>query len=204
MKQNMLLFLLLLFFIGAGHAQSGINDGREYENFPLMLSIKFQNLALPFQDVKSNFKNIGIGIATEVSWGGSKNLVQQFNLMWVFNRGSGNILSFYSQAVYRPSLSGSLHGGIKGGVSYTFMFKPNPSYIFNGKEWIKGPAARGMFGIPAGIHLSWQEPKTSTYSAPYMAYDPFLHTGYNRDVPVIPHTVLEIGNAIHFKSDSHE
>lgn len=204
MKQKILILLLITRFVSIGYSQSVVNNIGSYENFPLMLSVKFQNLALPFQDLKTNFKNIGVGLATEVSWGGSKSLVQQFNVMWVFNNASGNTLTFYSQAVYRPSLTGALHGGVKGGISYTFMFKPNPSLAFNGKEWVKGPSAKGMFGIPAGVHLSWQEPNRSAYSAPYVSYDLFLHSGFNRDVPVLPHTVLEIGNAIHFKPESHE
>lgn len=191
-------FLLFMSFLPV-NAQGVEGAQGVYRDFPLMITIKFQNFAMPFQDLKGNFRNIGIGLGTEVSWNEGSNWVQQFNLMWFFNRGSGNGWSLYSQMVWRPSLIGDLHGGLKGGVGYTRIYKPNPSFSFRNADWEPGKRSKGMLSIPIGLHLAWLELSPDTYHSPYLSYDLFLHKGFNADVPVIPNTVLEMGDAIYFK-----
>ena len=50
----------LLFSAAAQHSASP-----EYRNFPIVLTVQFNNLAMPFKDLKSNFSNVGFGIGTQ-------------------------------------------------------------------------------------------------------------------------------------------
>lgn len=67
---------------------------KKYSDFPIIVTLQFQALALPFQEVKSNFSNIGIGLGTEVSLNDGNNLVQQVSFMWFNNQNAGNSLLF--------------------------------------------------------------------------------------------------------------
>ncbi|WP_224488963.1 hypothetical protein [Robertkochia flava] len=199
MTLRSLLFFWVFIVAFSVSGQSDTSPSASFRNFPLMVSVKFQNLAMPFQDLKGNFMNIGVGLGTEVSWNKSEHWTQQFNIMYFFNRGSGNGFSVYSQMLWRPALYADVLGGIKGGIGYTWLFKPNPSMKNMDGQWSPASRTKGMLSVPFGVYLSWNELDAETYLSSYLAYDVFLHSGFNADVPVIPNTFFEAGIGMYFK-----
>src|SRR5262245_45503330 len=107
------LFTLFLICLAAGsiHAQSDLDHA--YRNFPLVISLQFHCLSLPFRDIKTNFANVGIGIGTEVSLNGKDNWVQQFQAVWYRNKRVGNGLLFYSQSAWRPAITSTAFTEVK-------------------------------------------------------------------------------------------
>src|SRR4051794_10521209 len=77
---------------------------KSYRNFPVILSIQFHSLSYPFKDFKSNFKNIGFGVGTEISLGSTHDWAQQFQLSWYRNRQAGNGILLYTQSAWRPTI----------------------------------------------------------------------------------------------------
>lgn len=59
MKTFLLGSFLFIMMLTSGQAQTTENADKDYRNFPLIVSIQFQNFALPFKDLGSNFSNVG-------------------------------------------------------------------------------------------------------------------------------------------------
>jgi hypothetical protein len=65
MKKNFLLVGVCLAVFVRSDGQDKVN--KSYRNFPVIITIQFHSLTLPFRDFKSNFSNVGFGVGTEVS-----------------------------------------------------------------------------------------------------------------------------------------
>ena len=174
------------------------DTSKNYRNFPIVLSIQFHNLTLPFKDLKSNFSNIGIGLGTEVSLNGRHNWAQQFSIVWYRNRSIGNGLLLYSQFTWRPTLSGDVFSEIKAGGGYLYAFRPTESYRQVNGDWISvGHKGKGMFVLPVGVSLGYDDYSTGSYSSPFASYQVLFVKNYNQSIPVISMTLLQVGNRIH-------
>src|SRR5215467_5272048 len=92
MKKGFLLVAICLAAFIGSWGQEKTNHG--YRNFPVIITINFHSLTLPFRDFKSNFSNVGFGIGTEVSFNGKQDWVQQFSINWLRNENVGNGLLF--------------------------------------------------------------------------------------------------------------
>ncbi len=104
MKQT----FLALFFLSYASLSIKAQDKppKNYRNFPLVLSMQFHSLSLPFKDVKSNFSNVGFGLGTEISLGSTHAWAQQFNFIYYRNKNAGNGIGFYTQSSWRQRLHG--------------------------------------------------------------------------------------------------
>lgn len=171
-----------------------------HRNFPIILTIQFHALALPFQDLKTNFSNIGVGIGTEVSLNGQSNWAQQFSVALIKNRDVGNRLMFYTQPVWRPALTSTLFTELKLGIGYTIAKRPVQSYKQIDGKWISvGRKGKGLLTIPIGVSLGYNDFSENTYVSPFATYQLNLLKGYNQTVPVVPETILKTGVRIHPK-----
>lgn len=171
-----------------------------YRNFPIIISVQFHSISLPFQRIKSNFSNIGIGIGTEVSFGGKDRWVQQLQTVWYRNKAAGNGLLFYTQTAWRPRPADDFYAEAKLGVGYMIAQRPTPSFHFQENNWISvGHKGKGMLAIPIGLTVGYEQPTTETYISPFLGYQFLVVAGYNKSIPVMPQTLLQPGVRIHFK-----
>jgi len=186
--------LLLLLCLGTCcTAQAPTEPGSHYRNFPIIVTLQFHALSLPFRDLKANFQNVGIGVGTEISYNGQNNWVQQFSLAWWGNKAIGSGLLLYSQAVWRPGASPGLFGELKAGAGYLYSFRPNAYEQVNGVWQPAGHRGKGMLAVPVGISLGHDGYDRGTYLSPFVTYQFMLVKGYNYSVPLVPQTLLQAG-----------
>lgn len=171
-----------------------------YRNFPVIITLQFHALSMPFRDVKSNFSNIGIGLGTEFSYSGKANWVQQVSAGWYHNRAVGNGLILSTQAVWRPVLTGNLYTEVKLGAGYLLAARPVEGFRYEKGNWIaSGKKGKGMLTIPLGISLGYDLNHGPTRLSPFVSYQFLLVTKYNRDIPLVPETLIQFGSRLHFR-----
>jgi hypothetical protein len=177
---------------------SGIKD---YRNFPVTLTLQFQSFSLPFKNLGTNFKNMGIGIGTEFSHNGDHDWIQEFSLFWIRNKAMGNGLYLLTQTAWRPYLGNPVFGEFKAGIGYKLAFRPSESFIQKDGEWISaGKKGKGMLAIPIGIGLGVHNYLEGVYTSPFVNYQAIFLKGYNKDIPLVPETILQVGTRTHFNS----
>jgi hypothetical protein len=186
--------VFLLVFVASAQTETP----RTYTNFPIIVTIQFHALSLPFRNLKSNFKNVGFGIATEVSHNGEQNWVTQLGVVWYRNRNVGNGLMPHIQTVWRPTLAGDVFTEVKAGVGYLISSRPSTSWKQVNGEWqTAGHKGKGMFTIPIGVSLGVNTWAGNTQVSPFATYQFMLVTGYNSSVPLVPQTLFQSGTRIH-------
>lgn len=197
MKRSVLGVSLLLLLNILISAQT--KTDKEHRNFPLILTVQFNSLALPFKDLKTNFSNVGIGVGTEVSFNGYQNWVQQFNIGWIGNKTTGNGWLLSTQTVWRPTIVDKFFGELKFGVGYKYNSRPVESYKQEDGRWISvRNKGKGMFTIPVGISAGYNGYSSGTYFSPFVSYQFLVLKGYNKSIPIAPETLLQAGTRIHF------
>ncbi len=188
--------VMLYFFPLATNAQ---NNEAIYRNFPIVISIQFHNLAMPFKDLKSNFRNIGIGVGTEISLNGRQDLVQQFQIGFCRNKNIGNNFWIYTQTAYRPTVVGNFYGEIKGGLGWQRNFHPVASYKFANGAWVSSHAGKSQIIVPFGISAGYYQAQNSTFIAPFATYQVIPALFYNRSIPLNFYSAFQMGTNIYVK-----
>ncbi len=197
MKKRFLLAGLCLAAFIYSNGQEKMN--RSYRNFPVIITIQFHSLALPFKDLKSNFSNVGFGVGTEVSFNGTRDWVQQFSIALNRNQNIGNGLLFSTQTVWRPTIADQFYGEIKAGVGYNYCFRPVESYRPENGKWVPvGNKGKGMFTLLGGVSAGYDNYTSSTYMSPFVSYQFMVLKGYNKSIPIVPETMLQVGSRVHF------
>jgi len=188
-----IIFLLALFIIPVcGVSQ----DTQDYRNFPVVITIQFQSFSMPFQNLKGHFRNVGIGIGTEVSHNGGHDWVQHFDLIWFRNKTMGNGLLLTTQSGWRPYISNPLYSAIKLGVAYFHSFRTDDSFQQKNGEWINvGKKGKGIFAIPTGIALGYHDYREAGYVSPFLGYQFMLTTNYAKSLPVTPWSIIQVGSS---------
>jgi hypothetical protein len=189
MKKAFIVLLTILLMALSGMAQEVAKD---YRNFPIIITLQFHNFSLPGRDIKGNFANPGIGIGTEFSFNGKQNWVQQVNAVWFRNKTIGNGLMFYTQPVWRPTISRKVYSEIKLGLGYLIASRPTESFRQVNGNWISvGHQGKGMLTIPVGISFGYNA--TSTFS-PFVSYQFMVVNKYNTSIPIVPETLIQAGS----------
>ncbi|MCU0356874.1 MAG: hypothetical protein MUE95_04790 [Cyclobacteriaceae bacterium] len=171
---------------------------RTYTNFPIIITVQFHALSLPFRNLKSNFKNVGIGIGTEVSHNGQQNWVTQMGVLWYRNRNVGNGFMPHLQTVWRPTLADDVYTEIKAGLGYLISSRPSPSWRqVNGVWQPAGHKGKGMFTVPLGVSLGANTWAGKTQLSPFVTYQFMLVTGYSASIPLVPETLIQTGARVH-------
>lgn len=173
---------------------------KEYRNFPIVVTLQFHSLSLPFRDLKANFSNAGIGLGTEVSYNGKHNWAQQLTLAWYRNRAIGDGLLLYTQSAWRPAATSGVYAEIKAGLGYLYAFRPVKSYRQQNGDWVSaGHKGKGMLAVPAGISLGYDDYSSDICFSPFASYQFLLAKGYNKSIPLVPETLIQAGTRMHFK-----
>jgi hypothetical protein len=198
-----LLLMIAWVFIFASPSLSAQTETKNFRNFPLVVTLQFHSLATPFSNLKAHFKNIGIGLGTEISHNGWHNWVQQFNVIWYRNRAVGNGLLFSTQVAWRPYLINAGYGEIKAGIGYVFANRPTQSFVQKNGVWQSvGKKGKGMLAIPIGVGLGYHAYQAETFVSPFIAYQLVIMKGYNKSAPIFPATFVQAGSRIHFRKTS--
>jgi hypothetical protein len=194
----LILFSGLFVITQANRAQS--ESQADFRNFPIVLSIQFHSLALPFRDLKSNFRNIGAGIGTEVSLNGSHTWLQQFNVIWFRNRNTGNGWLFNTQVSWRPYLISNSYGELKAGIGYQVAFRPTESFIENNGKWTTaGKKGKGLLAVLAGISLGYHDYSDKLYTSPFISYQAIFLNKYSKSIPLMTETLIQAGLSTHLQ-----
>lgn len=194
--RSIFIIMALVLHCFSGYAQS--ENVERYSDFPIIVTLQFQALAMPFRDMKSNFSNIGIGLGTEVSLNDRNNLVQQVSLIWFNNRNAGNSLLFMAQPAWRPQIFRDWFLELKLGAGYLYAFRPVESYRLENGRWVSvGKKGKGMLAIPAGFSIGRLFTINDTLISPFMSYQMMALVGYNESILAMPETIIQIGSRIH-------
>jgi len=192
------LLLPFIFWMVSFQATGQDKVDRTYRNFPVILSIQFHSLSLPLKHLGSNFSNVGIGIGTEVSYSGKQNWVQQFNFVWYRNKNIGNGILLNSQTVWRPTIVDNFYGEIKAGVGYNYSFRPIDSFKPTQSGWKPvGRKGKGMMALITGVSAGYNNYSAATYVSPFVSYEFLILKDYNKSIPIVPETLLQVGSRIH-------
>ncbi len=179
---------------------SGQSNNDNFRNYPIVITLQFHSLSMPFKDLKSNFSNIGIGVGTEVSHNGKHSWVQQFNLIWFNNEGTGDGIFINTKTIWRPTLVHDLYSGVQLGVGYMMALRPTKSYRQENGEWVSvRKKGKGLFAIPAGISVGYNKYSESTYVAPFIGYQVTMLKNYNKSIPLMPQSFLQVGSRVHLE-----
>lgn len=179
-------------------ATAQTESAKTYSNFPLIVTVQFHALSLPFKNLKSNFRNVGIGLGTEVSHNGKQNWVTQFGVLWYHNKAVGNGWLLHTQTGWRPTLAGDVYTELKAGVGYLISSRPVQSWKPVEGRWENaGRKGKGMFTIPVGISAGVNTWSGNTLVSPFVSYQFLVVTGYNTSVPIVPQTLIQTGARLH-------
>ncbi|CCH51295.1 hypothetical protein BN8_00212 [Fibrisoma limi BUZ 3] len=198
MKKTVLIFSwLAALSTSVGHGQTlskePIQSG--HTNWPLMVSVQFHSLALPFQDVKAAFSNVGLALGTDYRYNQRGNLIQSFQAGYYRNRYAGDGLFIFTQAGYRPHF-GRVYADLKAGVGWNYTVHPNTTLTLKEGQWqTTGRSGKGLLMVPLGLSIGYNE---NSLVSPFVGYQFFALAGYNPSVPVVPNQLLQAGARIRF------
>lgn len=197
MKKSFILYMLISSFLLHGvSAQADFQ--KDWRNFPIVLSLQFHAISMPFRNLGSNFKNFGLGIGTEVSHNGSQNWVQQFEVVWFKNKASGNGIHLSTQAAWRPGFGSGVYGEVKAGIGYLIAKRPADAWAMKDGQWEKLPQGRkGKLTIPIGIGSGYYSYSDKTFVSPFVDYQVVFVSKYNASIPVMPQSLIQFGGRIH-------
>ncbi|MEP6952224.1 MAG: hypothetical protein ABI863_23235 [Ginsengibacter sp.] len=196
MKQRIRWLLLGIICTHTINAQS--KTGKTYRNFPIVFSVQFHSLSYPLKDLRSNFKNVGFGVGTEIALGSSHDWAQQFQVSWYNNKQAGNGILLYTQSAWRPTIVSHIYTELKAGFGYTYSFRPMESWQEKEGIWSAvGHKEKWLFTVPVGVSLGYNKFSEHTYVVPFVTYQVLLNAHYNNDIPVITNSLFQVGARIH-------
>ena len=199
--QKRLYLVLLISWLAVFSTFAQDASQEDYRNFPVTITLQFQSFSLPFKNLGSNFKNIGIGIGTEVSHNGGHDWIQEFSIFWIRNEAMGNGIYFMTQTAWRPYLGEPFFGEVKAGIGYKLAFRPSESWMQKDGQWVSaGKKGKGMLAIPLGIGIGVHDYSDKTYTSPFINYQSIFLKGFNQDIPIVPETIFQFGTRTHFNS----
>jgi hypothetical protein len=198
--KNSLLFNILIYALTGlmpVFAQQTASSEQTKRDWPLIVSLQFHSVSMPFKDLKSTFSNVGISLGTEVAFNRRANLLQQVQVGFYRNQNAGNGLAVFTQTAYRPHF-GPVYAEVKAGLGYNFAFHPNTTLVFKNGEWQSASQnGKGLLMVPVGVSIGYQGHKTKPLFEPFVSYQFFILQGYNPDVPLLPNQLIQIGSRIH-------
>ena len=197
MKLTFLIYLLTALQVTCSKGQDTASQS-DYRNFPIIISVQFQNLALPFQDLKSNFGHVGIALGTEVSLNGKQNWVQQFQAGFYLNKNAGNGFFAYTQTVYRPAIFKHFFPELKAGLGWQRVFHPVEAFEYANGQLSSTYGGKSQLMVPLGIGVGYNNYSSKTYLSPFISYQVVPALFYNDGIPLNFYSLFQVGTRIHF------
>ena len=195
--------LIILFFISfkAFSQQSETTDPFLIK-LPFIVSVNFQTIATPFHNIKNNFRNPGIKIGTEMTYNKKRSILQSFNIGYYRNRLNGDGLYINSEFIYRPKIVKPIRLEIKLGPGLADTFLPTQPYEPDGNgNWYKATNyGKLALQVHGGLGIWYQSIAVNKMKiSPFLQYEIVGIIAYNKSIPVLPTTMINIGCRIIFK-----
>jgi len=186
-----------LFFLLLLNNAFGQNTGAEIQKttIPIVTSINFQAIATPFHNLENNLRNPGLRIGSEFHLSKKRNTFQTINLGFYNNKYNGGAVYASSEFMYRPKIYRTLQLELKFGLGIIDVFLPTQPYVMNQGKWEKAKD-NGNWNITVntGFGFVYKPKKSSTRNlSPFIQYDIMGIVGYNKSIPVLPTTFLNMG-----------
>jgi len=199
MMKITVLFVCALFLAIQPNLSKAESGSENRSSFPIIVTLQFHSMSLPFRDTGSNFSNIGISIGTEYGIAGSKKWFQEISLGYYRNKAVGNGIMLYTQTAFNPEVLADSYAGLKAGVGYLYSFRPGESFHQVDGEWRSvGRQGKGMLMLPVGMSIGYNPAFKKGGVSPFMSYQFILVSGYNRSIPIVPYTLIQAGSKIDF------
>ena len=194
--------LIVLFFISfKAFSQKSEATDRFLMNLPFIASVNFQTIATPFHNIKNNSRNLGIKIGTEMTYNKKRDILQSFNIGYYRNRLNGDGLYINSEFIYRPKIVKPVHMEIKLGPGLADVFLPTQPYEPDGNgNWSKATNfGKLAVQVHGGLGIWYQSIATNKIKiSPFLQYEIVGIIAYNKSIPVLPTTLINIGCRINF------
>jgi hypothetical protein len=196
MKQIVQWWLFLTCFSQITVAQN--KSQKTYRNFPIVVTMQFHALSFPLKDLSSNFKNVGLGIGSEISLGSTHAWAQQFQLIGYRNKQAGNGIVLYTQSAWRPTIAAHVYTELKAGFGVTYNFRPVESYKQIDGQWTSvGHSGKWILTVPVGVSLGYNKYSPNTYVAPFISYQVLANAWYAKSLPIVTNSLFQVGARIH-------
>lgn len=187
----------LILFITSGLAAQQLDGSREYRKFPLITGAQFQNFAMPFRDMGSNFRHPGFFAGSEIPWNKKKTLFQNGIIGAYRNREMGNGVYIHSQFSYRPRLSEKVFGEVKAGVGYLYVFHPVQAYRFEDGRWKEVNGGKSQLTLPVEIAVGYTFTSPAGLFSPFISWQVSPALFYNKTLPLNIYTNFLVGIRTH-------
>jgi hypothetical protein len=186
-------FQLIVFLSFTAFRAEAQEPGKKYD-FPLTVTIHFPALGMPFRNLDLNFRNIGVGLGTEVTLNNDGTLVQQVHVAWLRNRQAGNGLLAYTQLAWRPEIGDNGFAEVKAGAGYLHAFTASSAFKPTGGAWSSaGHQGKGMLTLPLGVAFGYHAYDEEIRYTPTVGYQFMVVTHYNKTIALMPQTLVQTG-----------
>jgi hypothetical protein len=185
-----ILFAVLLNIKGVAQERDSKLD---YRKFPIVAGLQFQNFAMPFKDMGSNFTHPGLYIGSEISYNKKETLIQQAIIGAYLNREIGNGIYLATQFGYRPKIYNNFYGELKAGLSYLRVFHPTQAYKYENGEWKEIIGGKSQIGIPIDFGFGYSFTSQFGELSPFISYQITPALFYNETLPVNIYTSFLVG-----------
>lgn len=189
-----IIFTLVLSFIlfFTTKAKDTTITSHSSRHIAFIIGLPFQNFALPFRDLGSNFNHPGIFIGTELGLNKKKNLVQQLHFNYFFNKEMGNGFFIATQTTYRPKIYRHWYTELKAGIGWQRIYHPTNAYKFKNGNWEKTPGGKSQLIIPIGLSIGYGCSGKTPLSL-FITYQIIPALFYNDTVPLNFYSLIQLG-----------
>lgn len=110
------------------------------------------------------------------------------------NKYQGNALSWQTLFQYTPVVANHVELGIGMGIGYQLSFYPSKSFSWNGTDWKKGKATKGVVQVPLQFSVGYRGFESSRgIFTPYLAYNTNFLFRYSPDLTPLPSAAFMVG-----------
>ncbi|MEJ0104332.1 MAG: hypothetical protein WDO19_17990 [Bacteroidota bacterium] len=114
----------------------------------------------------------------------------------IITRGNALFLQLIGQ--FTPVIADKIELGLGLGAGYRFALYPSSPLKWNGGNWKKGQAFKGVIQAPVQLSIGYRSVKMQSYEfRPYIAYQLQPLFGYNPDLSPLPVSNFLLGLKIH-------
>ena len=190
----LLLSLIFILFQNTLQAQEGF-----FENRPITVTIFNHSIGVPFKDYFKKPLNIGIAIGTEFTYRQQtyNSTHQSLQIGWYHHKNLGSGFLFKSDLIQRFNSSNNIWGEVSISAGYFHTFSISDVYQLNEKGNYQKTADTGSpaFLFGGGFGGGFQINTANQFTTrPFIKYEALLETPYTSFIPIMPHTLLEIGS----------
>ncbi len=171
-----------------------INTSRKlFKSRELALAAIFQNFALPFYDIGSNFTHPGVKIGMGGNLNSKENLWLSAEISAYRNSDMGNGHWLGSQFSYRPNLPNYIQPTMNIGLTWLKSYHPVNIYRWENGEWTECRKGKSQLLIPIGIGLEYKKNNSQPKFKPFVSYQIMPALFFNDILPISFYTLFEAG-----------